>query len=289
MIESWRRHAAAGMAIAAMVSLAGCANLADVQDFAKASHAVVASEPIIASWPGAYATAKRRAGRLDTLTALCKLPPDDMRSAIRAEMDMAAQDADTAVKTAAVLALYMDMLGKLAGDDLTDTSEQRTALQASIATVASAPEKAAAGALLAVLDVAIDGWRRHKIAALVKQADPSVQVLTHYLARTTKAVAAAEAAGARLGDAYWERSGCNADEGTRSLLLERAAAEDAVAGLLEERAALAAKLYAKIGKDHAAMAAATGKLSGTEVRAILKRDVPVLNDALKAFQGSSTS
>lgn len=274
----------------ASLSLGGCANLTDVQNFARASHGVIASEPIIASWPDAYATAKRRAARLGRLTMLCRLPPDeDVRVDIQREMAAAAQDADTAGKAAAVLALYMETLGKLAGDDIADTSEQRAALQGSISTIASGPEKAATGALLAVLDAALDGWRRHKIAGLVKQADPSVQILATYLSRVTRAVADAEAAGARIGDAYWERSGCNADEGVRSLLLEREAADDAAIDLLKARADAASAAYLRIGRDHAALAEGTGKLTRAEVKAILKRDLPTLNAALKGFKGSSTS
>lgn len=203
-------------------------------------------------------------------------------------MDKAKHDAEIAAKAAVVLALYMDTIGELAGNDVADTSAQRSALQTSIAGIpdVTSTEKAAAGALLAVLDSALDGWRRHKIDGLIRQADPSVQILTAYLARVTKAVAAAEGAGARLGDAYWERSGCHADEGTKSLLLEREAAEDDAIARLQARADAAAKNYAQIGAGHAAMAANSGRLTGKALKAILGRDLPTLNNAAKAFEGS---
>src|SRR4051812_45944271 len=108
--------------------------------------------------------ARRREARLERLTELCKLPPDtDQRAIILGQMDKAQHDADIAGKAAAVLALYMDTLGQLAGNDVADTSAQRSALQTSIAGIpdVTSTEKAAAGALLAVLDAALDGWRRH--------------------------------------------------------------------------------------------------------------------------------
>jgi hypothetical protein len=207
---------------------------------------------------------------------------------ILTQMDKARHDAEIASKAAAVLALYMDALGELADDDVADTGAQRSALQTSIAGIpdVTPTEKAAAGALLAALDSALDGWRRHKIDGLIRQADPSVQLLTAYLTRVTRAVAAAEGAGARLGDAYWERSACHADEGTKSLLFEREAAEDAAIAALQARADAAAKVYARIGAGHAAMASNSGRLTGRALKAILRRDLPTLNNAAKAFEGS---
>lgn len=273
---------------AASLVLDGCADMHDVQAFASESSAVTASEPIISSWPTAYVLAERRAKRISRLTTLCRLPPEsDWYGAVKEQMDAAAPDAAVASNAAAVLALYMDTLAKLAGDEVSDTSEQRASLQGSIGDLAGGPAKSAAGALLAVLDFGMDGWRRKKVAGLIKDADPPVQLLTAYLGRVTRAVAAAETAAGRINDMYWERSGCSADEGTRTLLLEREASDDAAVDALRAKADAATKAYSKIAADHAVLAANTGKLTKAEVKAILKRDLPILTSALKAFDGSA--
>jgi hypothetical protein len=264
------------------LTIAACADLASVRDFAKAGSAISANEPVIREWPNAYATAVRLASSPQIRAHAPALSTDLQRQIAGANAD-----APLALEATKALKLYMDVLAALADDKLADVSQQATSISSALGTLGAVDSKAkdATSGLVKLVGIALDAWRRVAIHDLVKTADPDVQTIAIFLARTADAVEIADKAAARVTDQYWEITATlSRDPGVQALLLNSERVDDSTFQTRIDQAAAAKAAFQKIATDHAVLAKNADDLSGKEVVTTLQSDLPILISVLQLFQ-----
>jgi hypothetical protein len=264
--------------LAVTLFVPGCVDLSAVRDFAKTSSAVSANEPVISGWPTNYDAAIK-------LAATPGLPPD-LKTRLQEDAAAAKQDAPLAIQAAKALSLYFDVLGKLADDKLPDVSSDATAIATAIGKLDTG-DKAAKGATSTLVDligVALDAWRKIAVRDLVIQSDPSIQVITAYLATVSLSVQKADKFAERVTDQYWETEGARSrDPAVQGLVLKQERTDDADYATRIAQADAAAAAFKKIGTDHALLARNASRLSAQDIQTTLSNDLPTLLNALKLF------
>lgn len=266
-------------ALLALASLGGaCTDLGAVREFAEDSRAVTESEPVISGWKTGYDAAR--------ILAAAPGMPRDVKRTLDAEASRAREDAPLASQAAKALGLYFGVLGALADEKLPDVSDQAAAISDAVGGLShgDADARQAASGLLALVGVALDAWRQVALRDLITRADPDVQVIARYLAATSLAVGRADKLAARVTDQYWTTEGARSrDAAIRALVLKQSRMDDADYGVRVAQAGAAQAAFAKIGADHAVLAAHADGLSSDEVLNTLARDLPTLLHALKTF------
>jgi hypothetical protein len=144
--------------------------------------------------------------------------------------------------------------------------------------------KGSAAAILQLLEIPLDLWRQYKVRDLILKSDKDVQVLTRFLSDAADEVENLDKVAGAVLTKYYEVSAVSTrDSGVRALLRRTVWEEEASTTASRKQAAMAAKAFATIGKDHAALAKNADDLSGSAVKATLANDAPLLESAVKVF------
>ena len=264
--------------LALALCIAACTDLSAVRDFAKSSSAVSTNEPVISSWPTAYDAARKLAAAPGM--------PRDLGPTLDEAAAGAKRDVPLAIQAAKALGLYFDVLTKLADDKLPDVSSQAATINADVAKLSPGDPvaKNATSALLDVVGVALDAWRKVAIRDLVIHSNPDIQVITRYLAATSLEVQKADKFAKGVTDQYWETEGARShDAGVQGLVLKQERIDDAEYDTRIAQATAAAAAFKKIGVDHAVLAQNADRLTAGDVQDTLSNDLPTLLNALKVF------
>ncbi len=246
------------------VSLSACTHLDAIRTFATTSVVAVENKDVLVDYARSPVVLARLAppGRAATFDALAK-----ERSKQKGRLSSVQR----------VLGHYFRTLGDLAASSLPSANSEIGALTTALedakgAVFASAISNEtvdAAGSIAKVLTrLALDGWRQAKVAAIVREVDPSVQKVVTGLGEVVeKDLSASLDQEAEAIRSYFETALTDArsrGEEEAAGRLARYLEAEALDGVEARRQKLTpyVEALAKVGKGHADLAANAGKLDG---------------------------
>jgi hypothetical protein len=278
-----RQHRPATFALLAGIALlagtAGCANLQAVRGFASASAASADAPQVIADYADAPDWSRRyepadKAAELDALAA--------RRKAQREEL-LAVQG---------VLVSYFTSLGDLAADELpnvTDPVDGFFQQLKGMDLVTDETASAASSMADVLIRAGMNGWRKHKLAQLVVEADPHLQAvvagLKDLVENDFQQSLDGEQEAVQRRFLAWEAAVRKRDPDGAPPVIRVLLAEHL--DVVEQRRAAARAYVAaltKIGEGHASLARSSRHLDTAELKQELRTTVQELRTLYKAIR-----
>ncbi len=274
-----RTPATLAAAVALAVAGTGCVNLQAVRGFAQASAATANAPQVIADYSGAPDWLRRYE------------PADQAAELDKAAADRSAQQRRL-IAVQGVLVSYFTSLGDLAADDLPNMTDPVDGFVKQLQAMDVTDDKTATAASSlgdVLLRAGLDGWRKRKIAQLVREADPHVQVvvagLTEIVETDFQQSLDLEQEAVEKRFRAWEAAVRKRDPDGAPPVIRLLMAEhlDAVAQRREAARAYAAALK-QIGEGHAKLARSSGHLDAAELTQELAPMVQELKALYKAIR-----
>lgn len=281
-----KRIVAETIAIASLVYLSACVDTAPIKNFANESSIISSDAGVINGSDAAFAAAQPY------------LVSSEMKQKFPEALNLGpgTLEFETAKKLAAlsakVLQQYMQVLGNLAGSTTVTTSSDVSSMATSLKTL-GITNSALAPALDATSQLAnllATGLVQQTLKDVIKEANPSVQVITAFLAQFVEENATLYDKAKIISGIYWQDLledcesrksrppvGCRA---TIALAIDVHSRDENTLNQQIVAADAVASAFKKIGADHQAIVDSAGKFDSAQLIAVLKADEPVLVSAI---------